>query len=165
MNWIRMSLPYNLRLLKHKNQANINTPRTIFQPLVGERRIRCFYCIHLLGVTLILGFVFMLIVDNFSSRLFHHHGGQGLLDTKFSKKYFSLFYWSVIDSSGSVFMQQRMVLLCVYYSSKHRWMHRIDLLGAASATSRFQTELIVFMAIMLHKVIPIFRKKKLRSVW
>jgi len=31
-----------------------------------------------LGVTLILGFVFMLIVDNCSSRLFHHHGSQGL---------------------------------------------------------------------------------------
>ena len=33
-----------------------------------------------IGVTLILGFVFMLIVDNFSSRLFHHHGSQGLIE-------------------------------------------------------------------------------------
>lgn len=31
----------------------------------------------------------------------------------------------------------------------------MNYLGAASATSRFNVELIVFMAIMLHKVIPI----------
>ncbi|CAF0810977.1 unnamed protein product [Adineta steineri] len=86
-----------------------------------------------IGVTLILGFVFMLIVDNFSSRLFHHHGSQ------------------VIDSSGSV----------VITKPKATWTATLGLvvhaaadgiaLGAASATSRFNVELIVFMAIMLHK--------------
>jgi len=35
-----------------------------------------------------------------------------------------------------------------------------SILGAASATSRFDVELIVFMAIMLHKVIIIFSSKE-----
>ncbi|UJR14679.1 hypothetical protein I4U23_001672 [Adineta vaga] len=86
-----------------------------------------------IGVTLILGFVFMLIVDNCSSRLFHHHGSQ------------------VIDSSGSVIITK----------PKATWTATLGLvvhaaadgiaLGAASATSRFNVELIVFMAIILHK--------------
>jgi hypothetical protein len=29
------------------------------------------------GVTLVLGFVFMLIIDNCGSRIIHHHGSQG----------------------------------------------------------------------------------------
>ncbi|CAF1197580.1 unnamed protein product [Rotaria sordida] len=86
-----------------------------------------------IGVTLILGFVFMLIVDNFSSKLFHNHGNQ------------------VIDSSGSVIISK----------PKATWTATLGLvvhaaadgiaLGAASATSRFNVELIVFMAIILHK--------------
>jgi len=86
-----------------------------------------------IGITLILGFVFMLIVDNCSSRLSHNHKNQ------------------VVDSSGSVIITK----------PKATWTVTLGLvvhaaadgiaLGAASATSRFNVELIVFMAIMLHK--------------
>ncbi|CAF0745265.1 unnamed protein product [Adineta ricciae] len=73
-----------------------------------------------IGITLVLGFVFMLIIDNCSSRIIHRHGSQ------------------VIDSSGSVIITK----------PKSTWTAT---LGAASATSRFNVELIVFMAIILHK--------------
>jgi len=86
-----------------------------------------------IGVTLIFGFVFMLIIDNCSSRLIRHHGTQ------------------ILDSSGSTIASK----------SKATWTATLGLvvhaaadgiaLGAASATSRFNVELIVFMAIMLHK--------------
>ena len=39
------------------------------------------YHLHALfyaGVTLVLGFVFMLVVDNCGARIIHHHGNQGL---------------------------------------------------------------------------------------
>ncbi|CAF0745822.1 unnamed protein product [Adineta ricciae] len=83
--------------------------------------------------TIVLGFVFMLIIDNCSSRIIHRHGSQ------------------VIDSSGSVIITK----------PKSTWTATLGLivhaaadgiaLGAASATSRFNVELIVFMAIILHK--------------
>ncbi|CAF3389905.1 unnamed protein product [Rotaria socialis] len=86
-----------------------------------------------IGVTLILGFVFMLIVDNCGSRIIGHHGSQ------------------VLDSSSTVIINK----------PKATWTATLGLvvhaaadgiaLGAASATSRFNVELIVFMAIMLHK--------------
>ncbi|CAF3716141.1 unnamed protein product [Rotaria sp. Silwood1] len=84
-----------------------------------------------IGVTLVLGFVFMLVVDNFSSKLFHNHGSQ------------------VIDSSGSVIISK----------SKATWTATLGLvvhaaadgIALASATSRFNVEFIVFMAIILHK--------------
>jgi len=86
-----------------------------------------------IGVTLILGFVFMLVVDNFGSRLVHHHGTQ------------------ILDASGSTVMNK----------SKASWTTTLGLvvhaaadgiaLGAASAGSRFNVEMIVFVAIMLHK--------------
>ncbi|CAF3468177.1 unnamed protein product [Rotaria socialis] len=86
-----------------------------------------------IGITLVLGFVFMLMVDNFSARLFHQHSSQ------------------VIDSSGSVIITK----------PKTTWTATLGLvvhaaadgiaLGAASATSRFDVELIVFLAIILHK--------------
>ncbi|CAF0742938.1 unnamed protein product [Didymodactylos carnosus] len=86
-----------------------------------------------IGITLILGFVFMLIVDNFSSRLFRHHSPQ------------------ILDSSGSTIASK----------PKSTWTATLGLvvhaaadgiaLGAASSTSRFNVEIIVFMAIMLHK--------------
>lgn len=86
-----------------------------------------------IGVTLILGFVFMLIVDNFGSRIIRHHGNQ------------------ILDPSGSLIIAK----------PKPTWTATLGLvvhaaadgiaLGAASATSRLNVELIVFMAIMLHK--------------
>ncbi|CAF3124263.1 unnamed protein product [Rotaria sp. Silwood2] len=86
-----------------------------------------------IGVTLILGFVFMLIIDNCGSRIIRHHGNQ------------------ILDSSSNVIISK----------PKSTWTATLGLvvhaaadgiaLGAASATSRFNVELIVFMAIMLHK--------------
>lgn len=97
-----------------------------------------------IGVTLVLGFVFMLIVDNCSSKIFHHHGSQ------------------VVDSSGSVIINK----------PKATWTATLGLvvhaaadgiaLGAASATSRFNVELIVFMAIILHKVNSNVKQKSVR---
>ncbi|CAF4075566.1 unnamed protein product [Rotaria sp. Silwood2] len=113
-----------------------------------------------IGVTLVLGFVFMLIVDNCSSKLFHNHGNQ------------------VIDSSGSVIISKPKAIwtatlgLVVHaaadgialgkeketiyrtpmkFSFGVIFIKTIDSVGAASATSRFNVELIVFMAIILHK--------------
>ncbi|CAF4879400.1 unnamed protein product, partial [Rotaria magnacalcarata] len=86
-----------------------------------------------IGITLVLGFVFMLIVDNASAKIFRQHASQ------------------VIDSSGAVIITK----------PKATWTATLGLvvhaaadgiaLGAASATSRFDVELIVFMAIILHK--------------
>ncbi|CAF4972565.1 unnamed protein product, partial [Rotaria sp. Silwood1] len=86
-----------------------------------------------IGVTLILGFVFMLIIDNCGSRIIRHHGNQ------------------ILDSSNTIIISK----------PKPTWTATLGLvvhaaadgiaLGAASATSRFNVELIVFMAIMLHK--------------
>ncbi|CAF1175587.1 unnamed protein product [Adineta steineri] len=87
-----------------------------------------------IGITLVLGFVFMLIVDNCGSRIIRHHGNQ------------------ILDTSGSILLSK----------PKASWTATLGLvvhaaadgiaLGAASATSRLNVEVIVFMAIMLHKV-------------
>jgi hypothetical protein len=60
--------------------VNLNIQIQLIQPLVFEfiLEIRNHSILFYLGITLVLGFVFMLIVDNCSSRLFHHHGSQGL---------------------------------------------------------------------------------------
>jgi len=84
-----------------------------------------------IGITLILGFVFMLIVDNCGSRLIRH-GNQSL------------------DPSGSVISKSKSTWTATLGLVVHAAADGIAL-GAASATNRFNVELIVFMAIMLHK--------------
>lgn len=80
----------------HSEEHSDNTHSAIgrssicFELIMGIRFV--------LGVTLILGFVFMLIIDNCSARLFHHHGSQGeffsgrsLLNFSFISSRFSRF--------------------------------------------------------------------------
>lgn len=85
-----------------------------------------------IGITLVLGFVFMLIVDNCGSRIIHHHGN------------------SMLDSSSTTVSKSKATWTATLGLVVHAAADGIAL-GAASATSRFNVEMIVFMAIMLHK--------------
>ena len=91
----------------------------------------------------------MLIIDNCGSRLIRHHGNTGKFVLRNEGQRNILL---VLDSSGSVISKSKSTWTATLGLVVHAAADGIAL-GAASATSRFNVELIVFMAIMLHKVI------------
>jgi solute carrier family 39 (zinc transporter), member 9 len=81
-----------------------------------------------IGVTLVLGFVFMLIVDQIGGKLSHQHAGLPDHQATRNKISFSTTLGLVVHAAADGIA-----------------------LGAASATSKVDVEMIVFLAIMLHK--------------
>lgn len=84
-----------------------------------------------IGITLVLGFLFMLIIDHLGGKYGHSHGGHqhSLIDAQLrSKVTFSTTLGLVVHAAADGIA-----------------------LGAASATKKSDVEMIVFFAIMLHK--------------
>lgn len=90
-----------------------------------------------IGITLVLGFVFMLIVDQIGGKVSHRHH-------------------QVLDSQA---VRNKITFSTTLGLVVHAAADGIAL-GAAAATSKTDIEMIVFIAIMLHKV-DIFLKAKI----
>ena len=96
MIFINLEMIFQLLLIK-----NIRMRLSVFTALKITAATDTHLVSFLLGITLTLGFVFMLIVDNCGSRIMHRHSAQSCRSS------FELIFRdnssvSVLDSSGSL---------------------------------------------------------------
>lgn len=132
-------LDTNLKTKDLINDVNNNKPINLIKEdaVVEEKHSHEEHSSHAeshsgIGVALVLGFVFMLVVDHLGGKYGHSHGGghqHTLIDAQIRNKVtFSTTLGLVVHAAADGIA-----------------------LGAAAATQKSDVEMIVFLAIMLHK--------------
>ena len=109
LNELNSDVPSTSKVDDHSKESHNHQHSDASHSAIGIFFSWLFYQLNfLLGVTLILGFVFMLIVDHCSSRLFHHHGTQGCSSSSSWKTLFARF----------VFISSRLIRFSDYHQTQ-----------------------------------------------